>query len=211
VPPLSTERDTQTGPLGKSVARIRSSDRELRAVDRNEYIEMRTILYRVGPGIIVVEGVGCRDRRRHVLVDTINTKSYEVGPGAVSVKPTSTAGRSTATRQSGGYAISGRPCASPRPHPTGPAPRSRSATTSPLGPPARGKAPTPTLPLAALAGREAATGIVSDAPIIASKDILHRSSAYPEVENSVCVLGLLGRHPPARGIRGCVARRTCSD
>src|SRR5262249_32122262 len=93
----------------------------------------------------------------------------------------------------------------------GHAPRSRSATTSPLGLPAQGKAPTPTLPLAALAGREAATGIVSDAPIIASKDILHRSSAYPEVENSVCVFGLLERHPPARAMRGCVALRKGSD
>ena len=53
-------------------------------------------------------------------------------------RPSSSAGRSRATRRSAGCAISGRPCASPRPRRTGRGPRCRSAITSRSGPPAPG-------------------------------------------------------------------------
>ena len=49
-------------------ARIRLDDRQLRAIDRDEYIQIRPILYRVGSGTVRPQSISYGDGGWYVLV-----------------------------------------------------------------------------------------------------------------------------------------------
>ena len=82
---LPFKPDPRLGAPGERDARIGIDACQRRTIDRDEDIVIWPILHREGSGTIWIESVGYGDRRRHMLINTIDGECHKVGPGAVSV------------------------------------------------------------------------------------------------------------------------------
>jgi hypothetical protein len=84
--PSARRLHPKIGALRYRDARIRVDDGQAVAIERYEYIEMRSCLYCVGPGTICVESISYRDGRWHVLVYAIDDECHNVCSCAVSIE-----------------------------------------------------------------------------------------------------------------------------